>query len=127
LSDEEKVLLRELFLLTIKPVLYVANVSEAQLASADSDPLVAKAREVAARDQAPLIVICADVEAQIQQLPLEDRAEFLEGAGLEEPGLHKLIRAGYELLELITYITVGPQETRAWTIRRGWKAPQAAG
>lgn len=127
LNDEERALIRELFLLTIKPVLYVANVSEDQLATADTDPLVAKAREVAARDGAPLIVICADVEAQIQELPEEERAAFLEAAGLAEPGLHKLIREGYKLLRLITYITCGPQETRAWTIHEGWKAPQAAG
>ena len=127
LSEDDREILRELFLLTIKPVLYVANVSESQIAQADQDPLVAKAREVAKKDNAPLIVICADVEAQIQELPPEDRAGFLEDAGLEEPGLHKLVRAGYELLDLITYITVGPQETRAWTIHKGWKAPQAAG
>ncbi|HVK00587.1 MAG TPA: DUF933 domain-containing protein, partial [Gemmatimonadales bacterium] len=116
-----------LFLLTAKPVLYVANVSEGQLAGAETDPLVAKARAVADKDGAPLVVICADVESQIQELPEEERADFLESAGLSEPGLHKLVRAGYDLLQLRTYVTCGPQETRAWTIHVGWKAPQAAG
>ncbi len=127
LTEDERELLRDLFLLTIKPVLYVANVSESQLEGAATDPLVAKARAVAEKDGAPLIVICADVESQIQQLPPEDRAAFQDAAGLEEPGLHKLVRAGYQLLNLVTYITCGPQETRAWTIHEGWKAPQAAG
>ncbi|MFO7157024.1 MAG: redox-regulated ATPase YchF [Pseudomonadota bacterium] len=127
LSDEEKQRLRELFLLTAKPVIYVANVSEGQLGSLDDDPLVARAREVAARDGAPLIAVCAELEAQIQQLPPEERPAFLEAVGLEEPGLNRLIRAGYALLGLRTYFTVGPQEARAWTIRQGWKAPRAAG
>jgi len=127
LTDEERALVRDLFLLTDKPVLYVANVSEAQLAGIEGDPLVEKARAVAARDGAPLVVICADVESQIQQLPKEERADFLASAGLSEPGLHKLVRAGYELLKLRTYLTAGEQETRAWTIHAGWKAPQAAG
>jgi len=127
LTEEERLRLRELFLLTAKPVLYVANISEGQLAGVEDDPLVAKAREVAERDGAPLIPICAELEAQIQQLPAEERPGFLEAVGLAEPGLHRLIRAGYELLGLRTYFTVGPQEARAWTIREGWKAPQAAG
>ncbi|HLV60633.1 MAG TPA: redox-regulated ATPase YchF [Fredinandcohnia sp.] len=127
LSEEERLVLRELFLLTDKPVVYVANVSESQLGGAEGDPLVAKSREVAARDGAPLVVICAELEAQIQQLPPEERPGFLEAVGLSEPGLHKLIRAGYQLLGLRTFFTVGPQEARAWTIRAGWKAPRAAG
>src|SRR5690606_17675829 len=89
LTDEEKEMIRDLFLLTAKPVLYVANVAESQLGSVETDPLVAKARAVAERDNAPLVVICADVESQIQQLPAEERADFLASAGLSEPGLHK--------------------------------------
>ncbi len=127
LTDEERAAIRELFLLTDKPVVYVANVAEHQLAGADADPLVAKAKAVADEDGAPLVVICAEVEAQIQSLPEEERPAFLEASGLTEPGLHKLIRAGYQRLGLITYLTAGEQETRAWTIREGWTAPQAAG
>jgi GTP-binding protein YchF len=127
LQPEERALLRDLFLLTNKPVLYVANISEGQLGDFESDPLVAMAREVAAKDGAPMVVICADVESQILELPVEERAGFLEAVGLAEPGLHRLIRVGYELLGLLTYFTVGEQEARAWTIHKGWKAPQAAG
>ncbi len=127
LTAEERAVLAELFLLTDKPVLYVANIAESQLGTADADPLVARARAVAEEDRAPLIVICAEVEAQIQTLPPEERPAFLEASGLAEPGLHKLVRAGYQLLGLVTFLTTGPDETRAWTIHVGWKAPQAAG
>jgi GTP-binding protein YchF len=127
LGEEEHAILRELFLLTDKPVLYVANVAEGQLAGAADDPLVAQAREVASGDGAPLLVICAELEAQIQALPETERAEFLAAAGLAEPGLHALVREGYRLLGLVTFLTAGEQETRAWTIHEGWKAPQAAG
>jgi GTP-binding protein YchF len=127
LSAEDRTALADLFLLTDKPVLYVANVAESQLSSLDTDPLVAKAREVAATDHAPLIPICAEVEAQIQTLPPEERPAFLEASGLTEPGLHKLVKVGYGLLGLVTFLTTGPDETRAWTIHTGWKAPQAAG
>jgi ribosome-binding ATPase len=127
LSDEQQEKIRDLFLLTNKPVLYVANVKEDQLASESSDPFVAQARELATAEKAKLVVIAAALEAEIQQLPAEERPEFLKSAGLEEPGLNKVVRAGYELLGLQTYFTVGPKECRAWTIRKGWKAPQAAG
>jgi GTP-binding protein YchF len=127
LGEEEHEILRELFLLTDKPVLYVANVSEGQLPGAATDPLVEKARAVARADGAPLLVICAELEAQIQSLPEEERADFLAASGLPEPGLHALVREGYRLLGLVTFITAGEQETRAWTIHEGWKAPQAAG
>jgi GTP-binding protein YchF len=127
LTPEEHFALRELFLLTDKPVLYVANVKEDQLAGVDSDPFVAKAKQVAAADHAPLVTICSKVEAEVQELPPEERADFLAAVGLKEPGLNKLARAGYDLLGLITYFTAGEQECRAWTIHKGWKAPQAAG
>ena len=127
LSDDEKAMIRELFLLTSKPVLYVANVAESQLGKEDTDPLVAKARAVAAAENAPLITICSKVEAEVQELPEAERADFLAAVGLTEPGLHKLVRAGYQLLGLITYLTAGPEETRAWTIKQGTKAPGAAG
>ena len=127
LSADEKAALRELFLLTDKPVLYVANIAESQLGKEDSDPLVAKARSIAQKDGAELVVLAAAIEAEIQQLPVPDRGSFLDSVGLTEPGLHKVVRAGYKLLGLQTYFTVGPEECRAWTIHKGWKAPQAAG
>ncbi len=127
LSDDERALVHDLFLLTDKPVLFVANVSEAQLASADRDPEVAKARAVADAHNAPLIAICAQIEAEIQQLPIEERAGFLDSAGLAEPGLNRLVRAAYQLLKLQSYFTAGEDECRAWTIPVGARAPQAAG
>lgn len=127
LSAEDRAAFADLFLLTDKPVLYVANIAEGQLGSVESDPLVAQARAVADADHAPLVPICAEVEAQIQTLPPEDRGAFLEATGLAEPGLHRLVKAGYRLLGLSTFLTTGPDETRAWTIQTGWKAPQAAG
>ncbi|MBL8914863.1 MAG: redox-regulated ATPase YchF [Archangium sp.] len=127
LTPEEKELIRELFLLTDKPVLYVANVAESQLANADHEPLVKAAKEIAAKEGAEVVVLAAALEAEIQQLPPEDRPSFLKDAGLTEPGLNKVVRAGYKLLGLQTYFTVGEKEVRAWTIRTGYKAPQAAG
>ena len=124
--DEAKIL-AELDLLTDKPVFYVANVSEKQLASGLEDPLVAKLVEYVKASGAAVTVIAASIEAEISALEPEERAEFLAESGLEEPGLHKLIRTAYSLLDLITYFTAGEKECRAWTIRRGTKAPQAAG
>jgi GTP-binding protein YchF len=127
LTPEEQHTLRELFLLTAKPVLYVANVRESQLGKEDSDPLVAKGRAVAKADHAPLVVICSKVEAEVQELPPAERADYLAAVGLSEPGLNKLVRAGYEMLGLITYFTAGETECRAWTIHKGTRAPGAAG
>jgi GTP-binding protein YchF len=127
LTDDEREALRDLFLLTGKPVLYVANISEAQLASEKDDPSVARVRAIAEAEGARYVVLAAAIESEIQQLPPEERVGFLQSVGLTEPGLHKVVRAGYQLLGLQTYFTVGPQECRAWTIRKGWKAPAAAG
>jgi GTP-binding protein YchF len=127
LTDEEKAALKDLFLLTSKPVLYVANLAEGQLGGEENDPLVAKARAVAEADGAPLVTICSKVEAELQELPESERAEFLASLGLKAPGLNKLVAAGYRLLGLITYFTAGETECRAWTIRVGTKAPGAAG
>ncbi|WP_181706744.1 redox-regulated ATPase YchF [Chthonobacter rhizosphaerae] len=112
-------------LLTAKPVLYVCNVEEASAATGNrfSEAVFAKAKAEGAK----AVVISAAIEAEIAQLSDEEQAEFLETIGLEEPGLDRLIRAGYDLLGLITYFTAGPKETRAWTITKGTKAPQAAG
>ena len=127
LNDDERPRARELFLLTAKPVLYVANVDEAQLAGVDTDPLVAKVRALAQAEGARSVVICSKVEAEIQQLPPGERGEFLQTVGLDEPGLHKLVREGFALLGLQSYFTAGEDECRAWVVKRGARAPQAAG
>jgi ribosome-binding ATPase len=125
LSDEEKEAIADLNLITLKPVLYVANVAEEDLGK--ETPLLAKVRKAAAEKGGEVVVICGELEAQIAQLPAEERADFLKEMGLEEAGLDVLIRAGYKLLDLETFFTAGPKEARAWTIHRGSKAPQAAG
>jgi GTP-binding protein YchF len=121
------IIFREMQLLTAKPVFYVANVSEEALGKVEGDKhfqaLLAHATEEGAR----VIPICASLEAQIAELEPADRPEFLESVGLKEPGLHAVIRAGYDLLGLITYFTAGKTEVRAWTVPRGALAPQAAG
>jgi GTP-binding protein YchF len=116
---------RESFLLTAKPVLYVANVDEAGLA--EGNRFVAALEEHAAKTGAEVVRVCAKIEAELAELDDAEKAAFLDDLGLEEPGLHRLIRAAYRLLDLITFFTAGPKEVRAWTIRRGTKAPQAAG
>jgi len=125
LSDEEQAALADVNLITLKPVLYVANVSEDDLGK--ETPLLQKVRRVAADKGGELVVICGELEAQIAQLPADERGEFLKDMGLEEPGLDVLVRAAYKLLDLETFFTVGPKEARAWTIHRGSRAPQAAG
>ncbi|WP_152399951.1 redox-regulated ATPase YchF [Paenibacillus cellulositrophicus] len=127
LSEEEKVIVRDLHLLTLKPVLYAANVSEDGVADADSNPYVQQVKDFAAGENAEVVPISAKVEAEIAELEGEDKEMFLEELGLEESGLNRLIKAAYRLLGLYTYFTAGVQEVRAWTIRKGTKAPQAAG
>ncbi len=127
LSTEEHAAIHELFLLTDKPVLYVANIAEGQIGQEDASAHVKAVKEMAAQEGAEVVVLAAAMESEIQQLPEEERPGFLESAGLSEPGLHKVVRAGYKLLGLQTYFTVGEQECRAWTIHKGDKAPQAAG
>ncbi len=122
--DEEK-LFHSLGLLTSAPVLYVCNVEEAAAATGNDFSRKAEAR--AKEEGAVAVVISAKIEAEIATLPLDERAEFLAAVGLQETGLDRLIRAGYALLHLVTFFTVGPKETRAWTITKGTKAPQAAG
>ena len=121
-EGEERRWLRDLFLLTAKPMMYVANVAEDRLN--DGAPEVAA---VAAADGADLVVFSAAIEAEIAALDLEDRSELLAGYGLEAPGLDRVVRAAYHLLGLLTFFTAGPKEVRAWTVRRGAKAPEAAG
>lgn len=124
LSTDERLALRDLHLITIKPTLYIANVDEDGLAG---NALTAKVAERAAAEGAEIVIVCAAIEAEIIQLDEGDRAEFLADLGLAEPGLHRVIRSTYALLGLMTYFTAGPKEVRAWTVRRGATAPQAAG
>ena len=125
IAAEDLAILQGLNLLTSKPVLYVCNVAEADAASGnDHSRAVSKMAEA---QGARTVVISAAIEAEVAQLPDEDAREFLDSLGLEEPGLDRLIRAGYELLDLITFFTAGPKEARAWTVEKGSKAPQAAG
>lgn len=126
-DPEQKEYVEQLFLLTSKPVLYCANVAEEGLGSIDSNPHVAKIRQIAAQEKSQVIVICAKVEEEIAQLEDDEKTLFLEELGLHESGLDKLIKASYSLLGLISYLTAGEQEVRAWTIVKGTKAPQAAG
>lgn len=128
LTEEEQPLLANLFLLSAKPVIYCANISEADMGAGEDDiPLVMKVKDYAAKHSAGVIVICAKTEEELSQMDEEDRAVFLEDFGLKESGLDKLIKASYSLLGLISYLTAGEKETRAWTIVKGTKAPQAAG
>ena len=124
LSEEERRDLRELQLLTAKPVMYVANVAEHGFLD---NPLLARLEQRAAAEGALVVPVCAAIEAEIAQLDESERAEFLAELGLAEPGLDRVIRAGYRLLGLETFFTAGPKEVRAWTVRVGSTAPQAAG
>lgn len=128
LTDDERKMIHHFHMLTMKPVLYVANVSEDGIheAEAGNNPYVEKVREFAATEGSAVVVISAKVESEIAEMDEEDKAMFLEELGLQESGLDRLIREAYALLGLITYFTAGVQEVRAWTIRRGTKAPQAA-
>lgn len=125
LPPTEKERFRQLQLLTSKPILYVCNVDEASAAQGNAYSREVEAR--AATEGAGHVVISAKIESELVQLPEEDRDGYLESLGLTEPGLNRLIRAGYDLLGLITYFTVGPKEARAWTVTHGTAAPQAAG
>ena len=124
LTPEERLDIRELQLLTAKPVMYVANVSESGF---KNNPLLAAVEKRAVGEGAVVVAVCAAMEAEIAQLDEADRADFLNELGLAEPGLDRVIRGGYTLLGLLTYFTAGPKETRAWTVRKGSTAPQAAG
>ncbi|MBT1073330.1 redox-regulated ATPase YchF [Pelotalea chapellei] len=124
-NEDERLWLRDMHLLTDKPVLYVANVAEDDLEG--NHPNVAKVREIAAGEDAGVVAICGQLEAEISELDSEEKHAFLQDMGLAEAGLDRLIRSGYELLGLITYFTAGVKEVRAWTIVNGTKAPGAAG
>jgi GTP-binding protein YchF len=124
LSDDEKALIKPLCLMTIKPAMYVGNVDEGGF---DNNPFLDRLREHAAKEDAPVVALCAKLEAELADLDDADRLAFLADLGLDEPGLNRLIRAGYDLLGLQTYFTAGVKEVRAWTIHKGDTGPQAAG
>jgi len=124
LSDDERAELRDLFLLTAKPTMYVANVADDGF---ENNPLLDRVRQHAAKEGAEVVPVCAAIEAEIVELDEDERAEFLADLGLDEPGLNRVVRAGYRLLGLETYFTAGPKECRAWTISKNATAPQAAG
>ena len=127
LDEEEAEYVKSLGLLSYKPIIYVANVADDEVADADNNPYVQQVREIAASEGAEVVVICAEIEAEVAELDDEERTMFLEELGIEESGLDKLIKASYSLLNLISFLTAGEDECRAWTIRRGTKAPGAAG
>ena len=127
LSDDEKKVIKGLHLLTIKPMLYVANVSEDEVADPTENKYVKMVQEYAAAEGAQVITVCAKIEEEISELEDEEKKEFLAELGIAESGLDQLIKASYSLLGLATYFTAGVQEVRAWTFRKGMKAPQCAG
>ena len=124
LSKDEKAVIKQLCLLTMKPVMYVANVEEDGF---ENNALLEEVKAVGAEEKAPVVAVCAKIEAEISDLPDEEKQIFLEDIGMHEPGLNRVIRAAYQLLGLETYFTAGVKEVRAWTIHKGDLAPQAAG
>jgi len=127
MTDDEKETLKDAFFLTDKKVIYVANVSEAQLPNIDKDPYVQKVKEYAKAEGAEVITLCAKLEEELSELDDEDKELMMQDYGIKESGLDQLIKASYSLLGLISFLTAGKQECRAWTIKKGTKAPQAAG
>ena len=127
LTEEEKEPIKDLYLLTAKPVLYIANVSENQLEDAKSDTMVQKVEAYAKTENAKVIPLCVKIEEELSMLEGEDKKEMLEALGLEESGLDKVVQTSYDLLGLMSFLTAGEPEVRAWTIKKGTKAPQAAG
>lgn len=127
MTEDEAVLIRDLNLMTLKPVLFVANISEDEIASPNDNPYVLQVKEYAAQEGAEVVAVSAKVESEIAELDEDEAKEFLGELGLDESGLDKLIKASYKLLGLMNFFTAGEDEVRAWTIKKGTKAPQAAG
>ncbi len=127
IEDSEEELMKQIHLLTMKPVLYVCNIDEDSITDEAANKYIQIVKENAKSENNECVSICTSLESEISQLDAEEQKEFLESVGLEEPGLHRLIREAYKLLGLITYFTAGEKEVRAWTIKVGTKAPQAAG
>lgn len=126
-NEDEQILVKDMFLLTTKPILYIANVSEEQLESVENDDNVKKVRGYASQEKAEVISLCVKIEEELSGLDDDDKKEMLEALGLEESGLDKVIKRSYDLLGLMSFLTAGEPEVRAWTIKKGTKAPQAAG
>ena len=126
-NDDEKELVKDMFLLTTKPILYIANISEDQIENAENDKMVLKVREYASKENAEVIPLCVKIEEELSGLDDNDKKEMLEAMVLEESGLDKVIKKSYDLLGLMSFLTAGEPEVRAWTIKKGTKAPQAAG
>ena len=126
-NEDEKEMLKEMFLLTTKPIIYIANVSEEQLSDAQNDDNVKKVKEYAAKEKAEVIPLCVKIEEELSALDENDKKEMLEALDLKESGLDILIKKSYDLLGLMSFLTAGEPEVRAWTIKKGTKAPMAAG
>ena len=126
-NEEEQELVKEMFLLTSKPLIYITNISEEQLSNAENDIYVKEVKEYAEKQKSEVIPLCVKIEEELSTLEDNDKKEMLEALGLKESGLDTLIRKSYDLLGLMSYLTAGEQEVRAWTIKKGTKAPEAAG
>jgi hypothetical protein len=127
LTDDERAVARNFFLLTTKPTIYAANVDEATLANLDGNPMVNAVREVATKEAAECVVICAQLEADLVALPPEERIDYLKSLGVSTSGVDQLIKGAYHLLGLMSFLTAGEKEVRAWTIPQGTRAQTAAG
>ena len=126
-EPDELALIHDFHLITAKKVMYVANVDDTDIGKAEPNEYVKKLSDYAKKEGSPVVQICGKIESEIAELAEEEKVAFLKEMGMEEPGLNRVIRAGYELSGLQTYFTAGQIEVRAWTIQKGWKAPQAAG
>ena len=126
-NEDEKAIVKDMFLLTTKPILYIANVAEEQIENAENDPLVLKVKEYAKKENAEVVPLCVKIEEELSTLEDNDKKEMLEALGLTESGLDKVIKKSYDLLGLMSFLTAGEPEVRAWTIKKGTKAPEAAG
>ena len=126
-SEDEQEIVKDMFLLTSKPIIYIANISEEQISNAENEPMVKEVKEYAQKENAEVIPLCVKIEEEVSGLEEQDKKEMLEALGLEESGLDKLIKKSYDLLGLMSFLTAGEPEVRAWTIKKGTKAPKAAG
>ena len=126
-NEDEQEMLKDMFLLTAKPIIYIANISEEQISNAENEEMVKQVKEYASKENAEVIPLCVKIEEELSGLEEQDKREMLEALGLEESGLDKLIKKSYDLLGLMSFLTAGEPEVRAWTIKKGTKAPKAAG